>query len=248
MWFNSAGRPAFPLPRMCNGCAERLQWEEESRKAREEAERKKADRPDVLALAEAAGGNPYEYGRFRLDTFPANDHQRKGLRAAREWRDAILSTEDKYASVRGLYLCSPEKETGTAKTQILHLVLFDLLDAGWKPGVDVIFDDATAFVAQIQDCYNSKASAWALVEPRIEARVWMLDDFGTERASEDVVRWLTAIFNRRQGRPTGITSNLTPPELFMRHEEYFRLASRFGTANMRTVGVGGPDMRFRRAA
>jgi DNA replication protein DnaC len=246
IWYNAPDRPVGPPPKMCDDCRRVQDEREESRiRAEEEARRRAEDeknRKDVLALVEEAGGNPYEFGRYTLNTFPATEGQEKAILAALEWKDAILAARGKYEKVRGLYMFGP---TGTAKTQILHCVLRALVEAGMKPGTDVLFDDSMSLIERIQGTYGSDDSTWALLEARINARVWMLDDFMAEKPTDDVIRKLTLILNRREGKPTGVTSNFTPDALRDRHKEAFRLLSRFGTAQFRTVGVQGDDMRFK---
>lgn len=250
MWFNGPDRPVGSPPSLCEEHRRELDELEASRIRSEQEEKRRQDEAakakDVLALVEEAGGNPFEFGRFTLNTFPAKPEQEKAILAAIDWKDAILASRDKYEKVRGLYLVGP---TGTAKTQIMHCVLRALLEAGMKPGKDVIFDDSMSLVERIQGTYGSDESTWALLEARIAARVWILDDFMAEKPTPDVVRKLTLIFNRREGKPTGVTSNDTPDALRGRWpEEGFRLLSRFGVAQFRLVGVTGEDMRFNPAA
>src|SRR5690606_3477547 len=120
-----------------------------------------------------------------------------------------------------------------------------LLDPSIPAGA-VVFDYALSLISRIQDTYNTGESTDEILNRRIRARVWILDDLGTEKPSDDVVRRLTMIFAEREGRPTLVTSNFPPHELEARHPEFFRLASRFGPRSFRTVEVRGRDRRFDR--
>lgn len=247
MWFNAPHRPVGVAPKLCARHRAEQDEIQEERIRREEAEvnPKRDPEREVLAAMEKAGGNPFAFGLWTLDNFPARPWQEKALTAAREWTTAVLDARDRYDKVRGLYLVGP---TGTAKSQILHCVMRALLEAGMKPGTDVIFDDSLSLIERIQGTYGSDDSTWALLESRIAARVWVLDDFMAEKPSDDVIRKLTLILNRREGKPTGVTSNYMPTELRDRHREAFRMLSRFGTAQFRIVKVEGDDMRFTPAA
>src|SRR5690606_21483625 len=109
---------------------------------------------------------------------------------------------------------------------------------------EVVFDYALSLISRIQDTYNTGASADEILDRRINAGIWILDDLGTEKPSDDVVRRLTRIFAEREGRPTLVTSNVPPDQLEQRHPEFFRLASRFGPRIFRVVEVRGRDRRF----
>lgn len=246
IWYNAPDRPVGAAPKLCDECRAELDRKERARIADEERAKRAAEvaarARDILALVEQAGGNPFEFGRWTLNTFPTRPGQLKAVQAAIEWTDAVLDARHKYDKVRGLYLVGP---TGTAKTQLMHCVVRRLIEEGMEPQKDVIFDDSMSLIERIQGTYGSDDSTWALLEARIGARVWILDDFMAEKPTPDVIRKLTLIFNRREGKPTGVTSNLTPDAVRERWpEEAYRLLSRFGTAQFRTVGVTGDDMRF----
>jgi len=240
-------RPVGRVPDRCPGCvawAETLAAEQ-IRQEQEEAARlaRAVTAQDVLALVEQSGGNPYEYAEHTLETFGAKPGREKALTAVREWVATVLSTRDRYARVRGLYLVG---ETGTGKTALAHCALRALLEAGMEPRRGVLFDDSLTLIERIQGTYGSNDSTWALLEERISARVWILDDIMAEKPTPDVVRKLTLLFNRREGRPTIVTSNENPSRLTEANPEYFRLASRFGPAHFRVVRAGGEDARFDR--
>lgn len=238
--FLGPGRPIGPVPENCPDCVAE-QRRREVRLMERGAERA-AEGPSVLELVERAGGNPYAFGRYRLESFPAQPGQLNALRATREFIQAVLASRDKYDQIRGLYL---QGATGAAKTQLLHLALIALIEAGLNPGQDVIYDSAYTLGDRIQDTYNANASTWEFLERRIRAKVWLVDDLMAEKATTDVARKFVTIFNEREGKPTAVTSNHLPDHLTTRHEEYSRLVSRFGTRYFRIVGVqSDQDMRF----
>lgn len=225
------------VPELCGSCrSEMFQAQEVATRVDTTAPKR-----DTLQLMEQAGGNPYEYGRFQLETFEAFRGRERALKRTRDLVEAVLQSKDPYDKIHGLYIVG---DTGTAKTALAHCALRRLLEAGFRPGRDVIFDDALSLIEQIQDTYGSGASTWKILEARFRTRFWILDDLGAEKPSDDVVRKLTVIFNRREGRPTLVTSNVSPDQLEARHREFFRLASRFGPAQFRMVQAQGENARF----
>lgn len=247
--FLAPDRPVGRTPALCPACsrlADKGERERAAALAREaQARAAKAREVDVLRAVELAGGNPHEYADAALDTFAARPGREKALSSVREWVAAVLETRDRYAKVRGLYLVG---ETGTGKTALAHAALKALLDAGLRPGADVIFDDALSLVERVRGTYGSDESTWKLLESRIAARVWILDDFMAERPTDDVVSKFTMLLNRREGRPTFVTSNFTPDALHERHQDAFRMLSRLGPAQFRLVRCRGVDARFQQEA
>lgn len=230
--------------RYCRDCEDTNQEETDRQRAevdRLEREQKVRERTDKIhTLLLAAGANPWEHGNASFETYDAADSGDKPVALIREF-----ITETKSAGVfdpvRGLYLFG---DTGIGKTHLAVAALREfLLDPGWSPS-DVVFDHAVSLIAKIQDTYNTGESTQQLLDKRINARVWILDDLGSERASEDVVQRLTLIFTERAMRPTLVTSNDPPDRLEQRHRELKRVQSRLGPAYFRTVRVKGRDRRF----
>lgn len=226
-------------PPMCSRCATEAQERERSRE-REAEEAERRDREEnILELLHRAGCNPWEHGRADLAGFtdPAN---RAAADAARAF---VIRTRKAahFAPVPGLYLEGP---TGTGKTHLLVAIARELLLAPKFPRNGVVFDHAAALITEIQDAYSSSdISVRETKRRRIEAPVWLLDDLGTERPSDDVARILTEILTLRALRPTAITSNHAPDELEARHPELWRLGSRLGPAYFHRATVLGPDRR-----
>lgn len=199
-----------------------------------------ADRERVIRdMLHEMGANPWEHGHASLDNFDPGESP-KALGAAREFAVAVKSA-GKYDPVRGLYFWGP---TGTAKTHLAVGIVRWLLEQEYAPS-SIVFDHAAELVARIQDTYGRKDDrTMDVLERRFNAGLWVLDDFGTERCSDDVIRHLTLIFARRALRPNLITSNIGPQQLERDRPELMRVLSRLGPAYFRTVEVRGKDRRF----
>lgn len=228
----------------CTPCREeRSRADEAFRQREEEAERERkltTRYGRVLDLLQEAGVNVWDHGDATLDTFDAAESGPAPLEAVRAFIADVKAAE-KYDQVRGLYLFG---DTGTGKSHLAAAVARELvLDLNFSPS-DVVFDHALRLIGKIQRTYNNEQSADEVLDRRIKARVWILDDLGTENPSADVVRRLTEIFTERAMRPTLVTSNLSPDRLESRHAEFYRISSRLGPRYFRTVEVKGRDRRF----
>jgi DNA replication protein DnaC len=202
-----------------------------------------ARQTNLLALLERAGANPAEHGRSTLDNYDSRAGERP-VQMARQFLEDARSA-GQYDPVRGLYLYGG---TGTGKTHLAVAVLREVLsDPAWRPD-DVVFDHAAELLARIQSTYGGNGDTFAILERRFAARLWILDDFGTERSSDDVARHLTLIFTRRAMRPTLVTSNLSPQQMESSRQELARVVSRLGPAYFRHAEVKGADRRFARGA
>jgi len=225
----------------CQAAEEQEREEAARREEQERAERARRDREGrILDLLHRAGVNPWAHGRCTLDSYDASESGPGPLEAVREFLDATRAASG-YDPVRGLYLLG---DTGAGKTHLAVAAARDLRLDPEIPLGEVVFDYALSLISRIQDTYNTGESTDEILDRRIKARVWILDDLGTEKPSDDVVRRLTMILAEREGRPTLVTANIGPDQLEARHPEFFRLASRFGPAVYRTVEVRGRDRRF----
>jgi len=224
----------------CSICARSRQAEIEA--AQERARKVAEERgPKILEILTKCGVNVRDHGRATLDSFDASESGSEPLDEARRFAEASIAA-GKYDPVPALYL---HGDTGTGKT---HLAVAVLRHLALHPHVDpraLIFDRADTLIARIQDTYGRhESSTLAVLEKRIAARLWVLDDLGTERASEDVARHLTLIVSERALAPTLITANLSFEQLERQRPELKRFISRLGPAYCNTVPVDGRDRRF----
>lgn len=229
--------------KVCDPCIDREKATIAKRDVRQQAhvaQLEGQDREDAIRqLLHDAGANPWEHGHATLDNFDPADSP-KALGSAREFAAAV-HTAGKYQPVRGLYLWG---DTGTAKTHLAVGVIRWLLEQGFNAR-SVVFDHAAGLMARIQNTYGRKEeSTMTVLEKRIDAGLWILDDFGTERASDDVIRHLTVIFAERAMRPTLVTSNYSPARMDKERPDLMRVLSRLGPAYFRTEEVRGRDRRF----
>lgn len=236
----------------CPSCAEiqramaeaeqaRLAAEEEARRTEKVREQRAAQ---ILDLLEAAGVNTAEHGRATLDNFDARGCGPAPLERVRRLL-AETRRATRHDSVRGLYLLG---DTGAGKSHLAVAAVRELLlDPAVLPE-GIVYDTSLELIGEIQDTYTTHASAKAVLARRKRARLWVLDDFGTENPSNDVVRRLTEIFTARAMRPTLVTSNVDPNDLTGKHAEFFRLFSRLGPAYFDVTRVQGRDRRMERAA
>lgn len=191
------------------------------------------------AILNDAGGNPWEHGHATLDNFDGSECGPEPRIWAGQFASAVLDA-GMYDPVRGLYMWG---ETGPGKTHLAVAVVRKLVEERYR--YPIVFDHAAELIARIQDTYGRKdASTFDVLEKRFTAGLWVLDDFGTERPSDDVVRHLTLIFGRRALRPTLVTSNLSPATLDTERPDLMRVLSRLGPKYFRVVEVKGRDRRF----
>lgn len=243
--FTLWGRQIFPNHRhICDACRERQQREEEERAERERQERlemkRERRRAGLLDILHAVGVNAWDHRDATLENFDTVQSGPGPVAAVRQFLADVRAAE-KYDQVRGLYLFGA---TGTGKSHLAAAVARELvLDIDIDPN-EIVFDHALRLIGKIQRTYSNEESADAVLNERINAKVWILDDLGTEAPSADVVRRLTEIFTERAMRPTLVTSNLRPDELEGRHAEFYRIVSRLGPRYFRTVKVAGSDRRF----
>lgn len=239
---HETGKELFPRD-VCDDCIEadrRTEREIANAQSRHTLRLETNDRETSIAdLIKAAGANPWEHGSSSFDNYDSESSP-KALGRARGFAAATRSAA-KYEPVRGLYLYG---DTGTGKTHLGVAVMRWLIENDY-PADRIVFDHSADLIARIQDTYGKKeASTMDVVDRRIDAGLWILDDFGTERASDDVVRHITLIFTRRALRPTLVTSNYGPETMMTERPELFRAVSRFGPRYFATVPVTGQDRRF----
>lgn len=245
------GKRLSDPPNVCSGClesaarkrqeeADELRAVEREIKLAEERERRAANILDLLA---EAGVVTPDHGRATLDNYDASgasgDKPVVAVRTLlREFRAA-----GKHDAVRGVYLMG---ETGSGKSHLAVAALRDLLlDPTIHPS-NIVYDRSIELIGEIQDTYTTGQSAASVLNKRKTARFWILEDFGTEKPSDDVVRRLTEVFTVRAKRATLVTSNVDPNDLTEKNRDFFRLFSRFGPEYFTTIRVVGPDRRMQR--
>lgn len=236
------GRALTSVPPFCGDCSEKrdeaVAREERKRLEKRRREEHEARKERIHELLHESGANPWAHGHATLEAWDPSDAGKKPVEAATRLLDDVRDAGE-YDPVRGLYLHGP---TGAGKTFLATGVVRELLIDGWSPET-IRMDHAAAFITEVQDCYGSERSVIDVKEKRERARLWVLDDLGTERPSDDVVRVLTEILNRREGRATLITSNLPPQKIGERHPELARVVSRLGPRYFEVVKVEGRDRR-----
>ena len=223
-----SGGLVFEPPRVCDDCIESMKPAPEPPAAL-----------DVKKQLAAIGVNVRQHGDAKLSDF---DEDPKALAAARMFVDEVVHADD-YTSVQGLLLVGPP---GNGKTYMSVAIIRDLIEQAHPRELNrLVFDRSSRLITEIQDTYGTGGTG-AVIQKREKARLWILDDLGTEKATEDTLRILHDILDARQGAPTVITSNLTPNELGQRWKNetgWARIASRLGPKNYRRVGFRGDDRR-----
>ncbi len=193
----------------------------------------------LQALLERAGINAWEHGESKLDSFDHSEGTYEPVTDARSFLGAVAAAGP-HDPVRGLYYWG---NTGTGKTHLAVGVVRELLHVHYRP--EIVFDHAAELIARIQDTYGrTDARTFDVLESRFNAGLWILDDLGTERYSDDVVRHLTLIFAKRAMRPTLVTSNMGPKQLQVKRPDLMRVLSRLGPRYFRVREVIGRDRRF----
>lgn len=190
----------------------------------------------TLAVMEKLGVNVRRHGHLSLDQL---DDQ-KAITSARSFITDFLKV-GMYREMSGLWVYG---NTGTGKSQLAVCILRDLIKAAGLTERQVVYDRGRAMVTQLQDCYG-KNSVDPFSERRRKARLWIYEDAGTEKLTPDSFRVMEDIFDRREGHPTIVTSNLTRNQFSQRWEEmegWGRLKSRL--APFKVIHMEGKDLRF----
>ena len=208
----------------------------------ETAEQRVDPEERIAGLIAEAGANPFAHGRCSLDNYDTAEAGERATRAIRWFVSEVKRTSAKrFEPMQGLYLYG---HTGCGKTHLAVAALRELLTKGIAGPHELVFDRSRALIRQIQESYSSgEESTGRVLERRVRAKVWILDDLGTEQASADAIRHLTDILSDREMRPTLITSNLPPEELADRNPAYRRLLSRLGAECFHRYEVTGRDRR-----
>ena len=142
-------------------------------------------------------------------------------------------------SSKNLLLIGP---TGTGKTHMSTAIAKALIEKG----VEVLYDSAQNIVSAFEK--DKFRSGYGAYEPEgakyLECELLILDDLGTEFASQFTVSCLYNLLNTRmnKGLPTVISTNLSPSELSEKYED--RIYSRIVGADSRILLFKGKDKRL----
>lgn len=186
------------------------------------------------------GVNTRKHGHATIENFDAGDAPSAPKHALRFVED--VTAAGPHDRVRGLFLVS--EQTGTGKSH-LAVAIMRVVHAE-RPDISVVFEPADRLVTRVQDSYGSGTTD-ELIERRARAGLYVLDDLGREKPTNDALRVLCTILDEREGAPTVITSNDLPRSLGARHNDgamWARVASRLGDEVYRYVAVDGRDRRF----
>lgn len=187
------------------------------------------------------GVNTRKHGHATVDNFDSTDAPR-APGAARHFVERTLAS-GRHTRVEGLYLVGGDK--GTGKTHLAVAIMRAVREQ--RPDIGMVFDPADRLIQKVQDSYGTGTTD-RLIEERRQAGLYVLDDLGREKGTEDALRTLCTILDEREGAPTVITSNCLPHELGERYANeatWARLASRLGDEVYRYVRVNGRDRRLR---
>lgn len=245
----------FKLPSLCPDCIEKAEQAEAEAEMRVQMEER--SRPDHLPFIrrlEAAGVSPNVYHATLRNYDPSENpaaleaarnfvkgvlsNPRAALPAVSGWPRVTTSVVDYKQFKKWLYTWGP---TGPGKTHMLVGIARALYVTGY-PG-KVIIDTAPHFVRQVQGGYGKGSEADRMIESRITADVWLLDDLGRSKQKDDAVAIVSDILHAREGRWTAISSNYPREGLPARHTDYETLTSRLGPRFCVTTEVKGKDRR-----
>lgn len=219
---------------LCEACSEK-------ERAAEALARRDVDDPEerIRSQLHRLGVNVQAHGRYSL----AHVLERMDpcvQRAAREFL-ADVRAAGRWDPVRGLILEGP---TGVGKSWLAVALIRELVETGALKPAEVRYDRSRFVWGLIRTGYGD-GTATAEMAARMQARLWVLDDFGAEHATDDTAANLTDILSARELRPMIVTANL-PRDA---HESRFgagtwdRVRSRLGDRNFHVVPVLGSDHR-----
>ena len=152
--------------------------------------------------------------------------------------DYILDWEENREAGRGLYLCGG---VGVGKTHLAVAVMNELIG---KDGVPSLFVTVPELLDNLRGAYNDPGrdlDQW--MDAVKNADLLILDDLGSEKATQWVQERLYVIINHRyrEALPTIFTSNVGARDLFTQLGE--RTASRIVAMCGEGIRIEGPDHR-----
>ena len=182
------------------------------------------------------GVNVRRHGHMSLSGYSGGP-----ARSSAEAFIAEVAKAGHWGEVGGIYIWGP---TGTGKSQLAVCILKQLLQTGIMHPRGVVYDRARSMVTQLQDRYTT-GRVDEFSDRRAKAKLWVYEDAGTEKLTQDAFRVVEDIFDRREGHPTIVTSNLCREELvryWATAAKVDRFMSRLGP--YRPINLQGKDRRF----
>lgn len=194
----------------------------------------------VRTKLERLGVNVAAHGRYPLShvlQFVPPD-------VARAAREFVAEVQDagKWDPVRGLIIEGP---TGVGKSWLAIAIARELIERAVLDTADIRYDRSRWVWGLVRSGYGD-GTATAELAARMKARLWILDDFGAEHATDDTAANLTDILSARELRPTILTANVPRDNHAERYnpELWDRVRSRLGDRNFRVIRILGEDKRL----
>ncbi len=213
-----------PCTPECEKKNERREWELMRRDTR------------VAALRERSGLSK-RLKRYTLKNFDQSVNRSTQEAFGKIW-DYILNWEENREAGRGLYLCGG---VGVGKTHLAVAVMNELMG---KDRVPSLFVTVPELLDNLRGAYNDPGrdlDEW--MDAVKNAELLVLDDLGSEKATQWVQERLYVIINHRyrEALPTIFTSNVGAKDLFTQLGE--RTASRIVAMCGEGIKIEGPDHR-----
>jgi DNA replication protein DnaC len=196
----------------------------------------------VRAFLRTIGANLRDHGGVTLDTWDP-DPDAHALEAVRSWVETVAAANpgDPVMSMR-LW-----GGTGSGKTQLAVSAARHLHEAhGWRPN-HIILDRWPDLLPRLH-AHQNEAEGEEMVDRRIRARLWIVDDLGDDPPTAASVRAVTRILRERQS-PTLVTGNYGLRSLAGRYQGvdgFDRLVSTMGPGCFESVELRGKDRRMQR--
>jgi len=201
-----------------------------------------ASEDPVRRFLRAIGANLRDHGSVTLDTWDP-DPDGHALEAMRLWVDRVAGARSG-DPVMGMRLWGG---TGSGKTQLAVSAARHLHEVhGWRS--DMIVLDRWPDLLPRLHAHQNEAEGEEMVDRRIRARLWIVDDLGDDPPTAASVRAVTRILRERQS-PTLVTGNYGLRSLAGRYQGvdgFDRLVSTMGPGCFESVELRGNDRRMQR--
>lgn len=231
-------------PELCNGCSKRVSREET---IRQHEARRSESVPDVVSTLAAAGVNVDAFHGATLTSF-RDDWEPEAMETARAYLEEVTSRR---RNRPWAYLHGP---TGNGKTMLAVAMLRHLITEGEIRPDRAKFVNAEILLLRIEESYDKGDgdSAYQLMRRFADYELLVVDDLGVRGFGRDHPRRIFYLLaDKRAGRPTIWTSNLSLSDLEQENPEMDRIVSRIlgecGSGGKFIQEFSGPDRRARRA-